>query len=369
MRHHCGLVCVYDTPYVRKGNVMKKRFKLFGIILAMLLLAVGCQKGNDIELEYDVNEHIKLGNYKGIEVTVEKLEVTDEDVEDFIEYYMSLNADEVEITDRAAKEGDTVNIDFEGFKDDVAFEGGSGTDFLTLGSNTFIDGFEEGLIGVTPGETVDLNLTFPEDYHSEELKGQAVVFKVTVNAIIEKVLPELTDEYVKENTDYDTVAAYKQGIREELELENQEEMKTSKINDVFTAIVEDTEINSYPDVLIDKYKSSRIEEVQYYATMYGMELEEFLGQFMGMTMEALEEQAQTYAENMAAQEMILQAIILKENLKLSDKEYKAGVERYYNELGLASEEELFQYVTEKEVRQNLLWEKAFEFIAEQAIEL
>lgn len=355
---------------MRKGIVMKKRFNLLVIGLSILLLATGCQKKGNSELGYDLDDHLKLGKYKGVEVAVGELEVTDDDVEDAINYYMSLNAEEVEVKDRAVKDGDIVNIDFEGFRDGVAFEGGAGTDFnLTIGSNQFIEGFEEKLIGTKTGDKVELNLTFPETYHAEEMRGKEVVFKVTVNAIKEINLPVLTDEYVIENTDYDTVDAYKQSIREELETQYKEDINSTKMNDVYTAILEDSEIKSYPDVLIDEYKASLKEEFNYYASISGIELEAFLNQYYQMTLEQFEVEAQTYAENRASLEMILQAIIDKENIKLSNDEYQEGIEKYFTELGITTEEQLFEYVTEDEIRKNLLLEKAFEFISDSAIEL
>ncbi|MDF2486627.1 MAG: trigger factor, partial [Herbinix sp.] len=168
-----------------------------------------------VKEDFVVGDFIKLGQYKGIEVTVTKLEVTDANVDTAIQEDLTAHTTNEEITDRTdVQNGDIANIDYEGLKDGVAFEGGTATATdLTIGSNQFIPGFEEKLIGTKVGDKVEIELTFPEDYsNSPELAGQDVVFKVTVNAIKKEVVPELNLEYVQANTDYDTVDAYREGI-------------------------------------------------------------------------------------------------------------------------------------------------------------
>ena len=188
--------------------------------------------------DYKVSDYIKLGEYKGIKYTVNKLEVTDADIETAIQEDLQAAATEQEIKDRdVVKDGDIVNIDYEGLKDGVAFDGGTAKDSdLVIGSGSFIPGFEDGLIGATVGKQVDIKTTFPEDYQSTELAGQEVVFKVTVNAIKEKVVPELTEDYVKENLKFDTIDAYKEDIRKKLQEENEGRMQAVNIrNDLYSS--------------------------------------------------------------------------------------------------------------------------------------
>lgn len=382
---------------------MKRRGLLLAVSLCVLILAGGCQKKSvsseldsaateitdaaadttatdtavsgsavaeeaPVKEDYKVSDYITLGDYKGVQVTVEKLEVTDEDVQAQIQTELEANATEEEVTDRAVEAGDIVNIDYEGLKDGVAFDGGTATDYdLTIGSGSFIEGFEDGLIGAKVGDKVKLDITFPEDYQSTDLAGQAVVFNVTVNSIKKSVVPELTEAYVKENTDYDTIDAYKESVRASLEATNQDTMKNNKISSVLTAIIDGSKISSYPQTLIDYYAYQLKSYYTQYASMYGMEFADFLSA-SGYTEESFESEANTYAEQRAAQEMVLNAIIEAEKMELTDAEYKEGVAGYLEQYGYATEEELLKTATEEQLRESLLWDKAINFITDQAVE-
>ncbi len=317
---------------------------------------------------YEVSDYITLGEYKGLPVSYTKLEVTDADVDTAIKADLEGNAKEEEVTDRAVQEGDTVNIDYEGLKDGVAFEGGTaqGTD-LNIGSNSFIEGFEEGLIGAKVGDELSLDLTFPADYGNAELAGQAVVFKVKVNSIKVTIVPELTEAYVKDNTDYESIAAYKEGTRAELVKENEETMKNEKIRNLITTIVDSSTISSYPQSVVDYYAYEMESYYQQYASMFGYELLDFLAA-NGMTEEKYTEEKKSYAEDRTAQELVLNAIIKSENMQITDEEYKAGVAGYVEEYGYASEEEFLQYATEEQIKESLIWEKAVNFVLEQSVE-
>jgi trigger factor len=317
---------------------------------------------------YEVSDYITLGEYKGLPVTYTKLEVTDADIDKAIKAELEGNAKDEEITDRAVQNGDIVNIDYEGLKDGVAFEGGTaqGTD-LNIGSNSFIAGFEEGLIGAKVGDELSLDLTFPETYEqSPELAGQAVVFKVKVNSIKVSVVPELTEAYVKDSTDYETIAAYKEGTRTELVKANEATMKNEKIKNLITAIVDSSTISSYPQSVVDYYAFEMESYYQQYASMFGYELADFLSA-NGMTEEKYAEEKKSYAEDRTAQELVLNAIIKAENMQITDEEYKAGVASYIEEYGYASEEEFFQYATEEQIKESLIWEKAVDFILEKSV--
>lgn len=378
---------------------MKKRLFL-AISLCVLILAGGCGKKSvseeldsaatdttetetaddaateeetaeeaPVKEDYNVNDYIKLGEYKGVEVTVEKLEVSEEEVDAQIKSELESNATQEEVTGRAVEIGDIVNIDYEGLKDGVAFEGGTAQGFdLTIGSGSFIEGFEDGLVGKNKGEKVALDITFPEEYQSEELAGQAVVFNVTINSIKKSVVPELTEDYVKENTDYESIDAYKKGVRTILEEDNKETMKSNKIGSVLTAIVDNSEISSFPETLIEFYSYQMKSYYTQYASMYGMEFADFLTS-SGYTEESFASELKAYAEQRASQELVLNAIVEAEKMELSDAEYKEGIAGYVEEYGYASEEEFLKTATEEQVKESLLWDKALNFVTEQAVEL
>ena len=315
---------------------------------------------------YEVSDYITLGEYKGLPLTYTKLEVTDADVDAKIKEELQGNATQQEVTDRAVQDGDIVNIDYEGLKDGVAFDGGTAKGYdLTIGSGTFIEGFETGLIGKKVGEKVALNLTFPEDYSSADLAGKAVVFNVTINSIKTTVVPELTEDYVKDNTDYDSVDAYKEAKRAELVKDNEKTMKNEKINNLLTAIVDGSKISSYPQTLIDYYAYEMESYYTQYASMFGYTLADFLTANK-MTEESFATEKQSYAESRAAQELVLNAIIKAEGMELTDQEYKDGVANYVKEYNYASEDELFQNATEDQIKESLIWEKAVNFILDNA---
>lgn len=258
---------------------------------------------------YEVGDYITLGDYKGLTVTYTKLEVKDADVDAKIQEDLAGAATDEEVTDRAVQAGDVVNIDYEGLKDGVAFEGGTAQGYdLEIGSGSFIEGFEDGLIGAKKGDELALNLTFPESYTNAELAGQAVVFNVKVNTIKVSVVPELTEDYVKNNTDYDTIDAYKEATRKELEESNQNSMKNEKINNLLTAIIENSKISSYPQTLIDYYAYEMESYYSQYAAMFGYQLADFLAA-NGMTEASFATEKNSYAEDRAAQELVLSAII------------------------------------------------------------
>ena len=319
---------------------------------------------------YEVSDYITLGEYKGIEVTVEKLEVTEADIDAAIQTELEANATDEEVTGRAVENGDIVNIDYEGLKDGVAFEGGTAQAAdLTIGSNTFIPGFEEQLVGANIGDKLALDITFPEDYsQSPELAGQPVVFNVTVNSIKKSVVPELTLEYVTTNTDFDTIEAFREGSRATLQTTNEETMKNDKINSVLAAIVENAAVSSIPETLIEYYKYEMTDYYTQYAAMFGMDFAAFLAS-SGMTEESFATERQTYAESRATQELVINAVIKAEKIELSDDEYKEGLAKIVTDYGYATEAELFETATETQIKESLLWEKAVKYLSEQAVEL
>lgn len=280
----------------------------------------------------EMDKYVTLGDYKGIDVKLEVEEVTEDQIQSTIDSNLESNA--VESTDEQAevKEGDIVNIDFVGMKDGEAFDGGTGEDYdLTIGSGSFIEGFEEGLIGAKKGDVKDLALTFPENYGSEELAGQAVNFEVTVNYI--KTLPELTDEWVKENTEYDTVDAYKEGVRAEIESSNESAAQSSATNTAWNQVLEATEIKEYPQEDIDKAVAEYEKTLQTYADQQKMTTDEFL-EAQGMTADDFDKQAKEYAEYKVKQLLAAQAVMDAEGITLTDKEVQTVIDEMTANFGV-----------------------------------
>lgn len=321
-----------------------------------------------VKEDYKVSDYIKLGQYKGVEVTVEKLEATEEEVDAAIQSDLEGNSTEGVVTGRPVQSGDIVNIDYEGIKDGVAFEGGTAEGYdLTIGSGIFIPGFEDQIIGANVGDNLELNVTFPEDYSSEELAGQPVIFKVKVNEIRETVVPELTEEYVKNNTDYDSIAAYREGTRAQLQAMKDEEMQDNKMIAVIDAVIANSEISGYPQTLLDYYAWEVKNYYTQQAAMFGMEFEDFIAA-IGSSVEEFNNSAKSYAEQRAAQELVLKAIAESENITVTDAEYEESVAEILEEYGYASKEDLLAVASEKEIRESLLWEKVFNLIVDAAIE-
>lgn len=262
---------------------------------------------------------VTLGQYKGLTLHEVDSSVIAEELREMMKGYA-----ELVVVDRAAAEGDTVNINYVGKKDGVAFEGGTddsdaGTN-LELGSGSFIPGFEEGLIGAVAGEVRDLELTFPEEYHSAELAGQSVVFTVTVNTVQESIVPELTDEFAKENLPFDTVGGYVAAL---YEVRNQESFS----DQVMTALMDSCTVENYPADTVEYEKQSLVEYytgyAEYFAAYLGMDADSALKSLFGFeSKEALENYAEEYALTTVKQMLILSQIAIEENLVLSDEEYQ-----------------------------------------------
>lgn len=280
-------------------------------------------------IEFKPSDYIeKLAEYKGLEYSKVDTEATDAEIEDRVKSFLSNYPEK--ITDRAVKKGDTVNIDFEGKKDGVAFDGGTAKGFdLTIGSNSFIPGFEDGLIGKKPGETVDLNLKFPDDYKSEELKGAKVVFTVKINYIAGEAPKELTDELVKANTDFKTAAEYKADIKAKLEESKKNEAKANTTRELLEKVVTESAIKSVPKAAEDKYYTQIMGYWKNVADKYGIELKDLVTNQFKITEEEFEAEVKKQAELSARILVVVRAIAEAEKLEISDDEYKAALNTYY----------------------------------------
>lgn len=350
---------------------MKKNKVLLIMSICILLILTGCNKKSS--KDYKLKDHIKLGQYKGIEVKVQKIEISERDINSTIKSeLLSEHVTKKDVKDRkVVKTGDLVNINFEGRLDDVPFPNGTAENFeLEIGSQQFIEGFEEQLIGVEVGQTVNLNLKFPEDYNAAELAGQDVVFVVKVNSIInEMIYPELNDEFIKENTEFETTEAYIESIRERLETSKEEYIKNAKTNEVFNKIIENTEIISYPQSAIDKFLTEMDKYYSKYAEEANLEFSEFITQQLGVSEEEYREQSKIMAEDTVGQQLIIEAIVEAENLKVSKKELKDEIDKYLKNYGIESREMLFNQISEEQIKENILWEKALKFIIDNAKEI
>ncbi|MCC8050722.1 MAG: trigger factor [Clostridiales bacterium] len=311
---------------------------------------------------YTASDYVTLGEYTGLTVQVEVTEITDEDVlaeaQEMISY-----SDAVEtLTEGTVQEGDTVDITYVGKMDGEEFDGGSGDYELEIGSGTFIEGFEEGLIGVEVGDTVDLELTFPEDYY-EELAGQDVVFTVTVNGILS--VPELSDEVVEiasdgEYTDVDSYLAY---IREYLEEDAEYYYESDVQEAVYTAVAAGCEIEDYPQDLVDYSMDEAIAYYEYYAELFSMEYEDFIEAYFG-SVETFETELEEAVKDSVKEELILMAIAETEELDLTDEEYADGLEEYASDYGYDSGEDIEAEYGETEMRRYILLDKVFDFLVE-----
>lgn len=333
---------------------MKK--KMMAVLLAgIMVLAGGCAKEGKVT----------VGEYKGLALTSVSQETVDEEIQTMLEYYSEL----VEV-ERAAVEGDTVNINYVGLKDGVAFEGGTddsedGTD-LELGSNSFIVGFEDGLIGAIAGEQRDLNLTFPENYTNADLAGQAVVFQVTVNAVKEMQIPELTDEFLAENfPEYPTVAEYTEALREALNTNSYYEQVTE-------LVMASSEVEKYNEANVLLRKQQLIEErtsyAEYYGAYYGLDTETAIMYFFGYeSTEAMEEEMGEFAYQVEKNAMIIDEIAKLENIEVTDEYYDEQVvelAEYYGAADVASFEETYG---KDVIMDSLLSELVMQFIIENAV--
>ena len=303
---------------------MKKKVVAFTLAMSMsAMLLAGCQSK---ELS---NKYATITSYKGVEVDkIEKPEVSDDDVDAQIQSTMIDHI--ADITEqRAAKEGDKAIIDFVGKKDGEAFQGGTSSNYaLELGSNTFIDGFEDGIIGHTPGETFDLNLTFPENYQSTDLAGQEVVFTVTLNGF----LPELSDDIVKILADKsETVEEYKKEVKNDLQATKDESYESSLREAAWNAILDNTEVKEYPEDKVQEYIDMMNEQYETMASYYNMEFEDFLTNYMKMDQDTYDEKVKEAAEKQVKSDLARD--LLLDNVKKIDTsdEARQSIYEYYAE--------------------------------------
>ncbi len=313
---------------------------------------------------------VKLGKYKGVEAEKMDLEVSDADVDAEIEKQRNTNARTVEVTDRAVKDGDIVTLDFEGFVDGVAFEGGKGTDYpLTIGSGAFIPGFEEQLVGFEIGKEGDVNVTFPEDYQAENLAGKAATFKCTVKAIKAKELPELNDEFASDVSDFDTLAEYKEDVKNKLVERKTNEEKAKREDAVVKAVIEDSEME-LPEAMVETQARQIVNDFAQRLQMQGMSMDQYL-QYTGNTVDKMIEQVKPQAIERIQARLVLEEVAKAENITVSDEDFeeelKKMAEQYKMELDKLKE--LMSESEQKTMRSDLAVQKAADFLVENVKEV
>jgi len=319
--------------------------------------------------EVALKPEVKLGEYKGVEVEKADVTVTDEEVDAVIEKERESNARNIAVEDRAVRDGDMTVLDFEGFVDGAAFEGGKGENYpLTIGSGAFIPGFEEQLIGAEIGKEVEVNVTFPEDYQAEDLKGKAAVFKCTVKEIKEKELPELDDEFASEVSEFETLAEYKEDVRKNLEEKKEKEAKENREREAVEAVVDLSEMD-IPDAMIETQQRQMVDEFAQRITMQGLSMEQYF-QITGTNYQQMVENVRPQAEKRIQSRLVLEAIAAAEDIGVSDEEFDKEIETMAEvyQMDASKVKEMLGEKEMKNIRQDLAVRKAAEFVAENAKE-
>ena len=318
--------------------------------------------------EYNGADYVTLGDYEGLTLEVDPIEITDEEIDQRIQSdIQGSEAGKEEITEGTVEEGDLANIDYEGKKDGVAFDGGTAEGYdLEIGSGTFIEGFEDGLIGVAIGDTVDLNLTFPEEYGNEELAGQDVVFTVTVNYVTR--YKELDDELASELSDGEasTVEEYRERTKAMLEEDALRNRTESSKDELLVMACSDSTISEYPQDLLDYYVNDITNYYQYYASMYGVDFNTFLTVMMGTTEEDFPQYAEEMAKQSIGQEFTIDAIAEAESLLPEGEDLAAAYDEIAQEFGYEDGASLIADYGEYAVNYRLAYNAVRDFIYENA---
>ncbi len=317
--------------------------------------------------EVATKPEVELGEYKGVQAERKAVEVTDEEVDKALEEERDKQSRMVPVEGRAVENGDMVTIDFEGFVDGVAFEGGKGTDYpLTIGSHSFIDTFEDQLVGKNVGEEVEVNVTFPEQYQAEELQGKPAMFKVAIKEIKAKELPELDDDFAQDVSDFDTLAEYKEDLKKKLVEKKEEEAKEAFEEAVVEAVVSNAKME-IPAPMVDLQVKTMADNFARRITSQGLSMEQYM-QFTGMTPEKLEEQMRPQALKTIESRLVLEAIVKAENIQATDEELDKELEKMASMYQMEVEK-IKELISDKEknsMKLDIAVQKAVDFIVEQA---
>ncbi len=318
--------------------------------------------------EVAVKPEVTLGEYKGLSVPKTEVNVTEEDVMADIKREQEKNA-VLNSVERPVQNGDQTTIDFEGFMDGVAFEGGKGEDYpLTIGSNAFIPGFEEQLVGAEIGKEVEVNVTFPENYHSEDLAGKPAVFKVTVKDIKEKELPELDDEFASEVSEFETLAEYKEDVKKKLEERKTANAKSIKENAAVDAAIANASME-IPDAMLETQAQNLVDEFAAGMRRQGLSMEQYL-QYSGNTEDSMIEQMKPRALKQIKTRLVLEAVAKAENIQISEEDTEAELKKMAENYKMELDEikKLMDESQIKAMQEDLAVQKAIDLLAETAVE-
>ena len=320
--------------------------------------------------EVAVKPEVTLGEYKGLEVAKANVEVSEEEVAAELEKEREKNARTISVEDRAVENGDMIMLDFEGFVNGVAFDGGKGENYpLTIGSGAFIPGFEEQLIGKNIGEDVEVNVTFPEEYQAPELAGCAATFKCKVNEIKVKELPELDDDFAQDVSKFDTLEEYKEDVKAKLAANKADAAKRAKEDAVIEKIIENAQMD-IPEAMIDTQARQLVDEFAQRIQSQGLSFEQYL-QFTGMNLDTALEQMKPNAVKRIQSRLVLEAVVKAENLEVSEEDVKAEIAKMAETYKMDAEKlaEIMSEEEKKQIQMDMAIEKAVELVTEAAKEV
>ena len=329
------------------------------------VVAISKEDGVQLKAKCTTRPEVEVKDYKGIEVEKVVNDVTDEDVQKKLDELREKNVRIVTVDDRAAEKGDTVKIDFEGFKDGVAFEGGKAEDFdLELGSGQFIPGFEDQIVGHSVGESFDINVTFPEEYQVKDLAGAPAVFKINLKSISKKELPELDDDMVKDSTDFDTVDEYKADVKAKL-VEAAEKAADAKVEgDIFDKVIENMTAE-IPDVMYDNRVNEMVAELEQRMAPQGISLDMYM-QFTGQTIDTIKKGYAEQAEKQVKLRLALEKIAEIENVTVSDEELEEEFKNL-SETYKMDVDQIKNLIPAENLKMDLSVGKAVDLIKESAV--
>ena len=311
---------------------------------------------------------VKLGKYKGVEVEKANVEVSEDEINEAIEKERQ-NAARIVSVERPVQNGDTVTIDFEGFVDGVAFEGGKGENYnLEIGSHSFIDTFEDQIIGKNIDDEFDVNVTFPENYQAAELAGKPAVFKVKIHEIKEKQLADLDDDFASDVSSYDTFAEYKESVKKNLSDKKAEDAKKAKEDAAVNAIIEDSEIE-IPEMMLATQQREMLDEFAQRLRYQGMNIEQYF-KYTGMNAEMMMDQIKPQAEQKIKTQLVLEAVAKAENIEVTDEDVEAEIKKIADNYKMEVEKvkETLGAGNEDAIKKDIAMQKAIDFITENAKE-
>lgn len=355
---------VIDASYPKAAEESKEE-----IVSTPEIKVTQIEKGKAFIYEATValKPEVTLGEYKGVEVKKAEAVVTDEDVENELTAARKKNGRLIDVEDGAIEDGDNTIIDFTGYIDDKTFDGGAGTDYpLVIGSHSFIEGFEDQLIGKKKGETCDVNVTFPAEYHADELAGKPAKFVVTIKEVKRNELPELNDEFASEVSDFDTLDEYKADIRKKLQEKKERDAKVENENNVIEKVVENAQME-LPQPMVDTQAREMVENYARRLQSQGLNINDYM-KYTGMTPEKLMEQMRPEAEKRIKTRLVLEKVVEVENVEVSDEKLDEQINEIAASYKLegAKLKEMMGEREKEQIREDLKVQAAIDLLVEQA---